>query len=308
MGNIAHKQLSRSPSTRTHPIEGKAVPSQGLGNPLPVPGRDEFEYALQPSQVTVMEWRGLRPVDPDGWLPVTDRSLASIREGIGRQYFGRPRKGRRRLLGPGLVIRHAERAGVPSGKRPVLRNGWKRADGTMPRLPGLLTEAVRRARRCSYRGYGRYLCWAASKADAMKPGCMLGQIRVLIGEQGIGKSAFARAAVPPTMPEFSDGPVGHVRSTQSKSRRPWARVVCEISEMAGRSKAEIEHVKSFKSSPPGRMDTFALSGIARPNTCPGALCDRARPTTRTMPNDPSRQSPFRPLKLNATAPTLEART
>ena len=34
-----------------------------------------------------MEWRGLRLIDPDTWSPVTDRSLASVRERIGRQYF-----------------------------------------------------------------------------------------------------------------------------------------------------------------------------------------------------------------------------
>ena len=40
-----------------------------------------------------MEWRGLRLVDPDTWLPVTDRSLASIREGIARQYLVQTKEG-----------------------------------------------------------------------------------------------------------------------------------------------------------------------------------------------------------------------
>ena len=42
-----------------------------------------------------MEWRGVRLTDPDKWSPVTDRSLANIREGIARQYFVQTKEGPR---------------------------------------------------------------------------------------------------------------------------------------------------------------------------------------------------------------------
>ena len=193
-----------------------------------------------------MEWRGVRLTDPYTWSPVTDRSLANIREGIARQYFVQTKEGPRALywrrdsFSDTLNALAFYREVDPFEEWLEAGPKW---DG-QERLPGLLTELFGAPDDALSTWAGRYL-FVGGVQRTYEPGCKLDEIPVLIGEQGIGKSAFARAAVPPDMPEmFSDGIRWDMRERE-QVEATLGRVVCEISEMAGRSKAEIEHVKSF---------------------------------------------------------------
>ena len=193
-----------------------------------------------------MEWRGVRLTDPDKWSPVTDRSLANIREGIARQYFVQTKEGPRALywgrepFSDTLNALAFHREVDPFEEWLEALPPWDGAE----RLPGLLTGLFGAPDDALSTWAGRYL-FVGGVQRTYEPGCKLDQIPVLIGEQGIGKSAFARAAVPPDMPEmFSDGIRWDMR-VREQVEATLGRVVCEISEMAGRSKAEIEHVKSF---------------------------------------------------------------
>ena len=80
---------------------------------------------------------------------------------------------------------------------------------------------------------------------AYEPGCMLREMPILIGAQRIGKSALTRAVLPPGIPGLhSDGlrwdapPERQVDATRG-------RAIVEVSEMAGRSRAQIEYIKAF---------------------------------------------------------------
>ena len=193
-----------------------------------------------------MEWRGVRLTDPDTWSPVTDRSLANIREGIARQYFVQTKEGPRALYWGRDAFSDTLNA-LAFHREVDPFEEWLEAgpkwDG-QERLPGLLTELFGAPDDALSTWAGRYL-FVGGVQRTYEPGGKLDQIPVLIGEQGIGKSAFARAAVPPDMPElFSDGIRWDMR-VREQVEATLGRVVCEISEMAGRSKAEIEHVKSF---------------------------------------------------------------
>ena len=244
-----------------------------------------------------MEWRGLRLVDPDTWLPVTDRSLASIREGIARQYFVQTKEGPRALYWGRDSFSDTLNALVFHREIDPFEE-WLEAlptwDGA-PRLPGLLTGLFGAPGDALSTWAGRYL-FMGGVQRTYEPGCKLDQIPVLIGEQGVGKSAFARAAVPPDMPDlFSDGIRWDMRERE-QVEATLGRVVCEISEMAGRSKAEIEHVKSFIS----RQDDGHVRLVWHRSTEHLPRRFVLIGTTNNpndLPNDPSGNRRFVPVEL-----------
>ena len=129
-----------------------------------------------------------------------------------------------------------------------------------------------------------------------QPGCKLDEMPVLVGGQGIGKSAFVRAAVPPDMPElFADGVRFDMRDKE-QVEAVLGRAVIEVSEMAGRGKAEIEHIKQFVSRQDDGIVRLAWHRSAEP--CPrrfimvGTTNER-----RDLPNDPTGNRRFVPVEL-----------
>ena len=245
-----------------------------------------------------MEWRGLRLVDPDTWLPVTDRSLASIREGIARQYLVQTKEGPKPLSWGREPFSDTLNALVFDREIDPFEewlealppwDGAKRLSSLLPCLFGAPADELSA-------WAGRYL-FVGGVQRSYDPGCKLDQIPVLIGEQGIGKSAFARAAVPPEMPDlFSDG-LRWDMFEQKQVEATLGRVVCEISEMAGRSKAEIEHVKSFIS----RQDDGHVRLVWHRSTEHLPRRFVLIGTTNNpndLPNDPSGNRRFVPITLS----------
>ena len=244
-----------------------------------------------------MEWRGVRLTDEHAWSPITDRSLADVRERIARQYFVQTKEGPKPLswgrdsFSDTLNALAFHREVDPFEEWLESLPAW---DGA-PRLPGLLTGLFGAPDDALSTWAGRYL-FIGGVQRTYEPGCKLDQIPVLIGDQGIGKSAFARAAVPPDMPEmFSDGIRWDMRERE-QVEATLGRVVCEISEMAGRSKAEIEHVKSFIS----RQDDGHVRLVWHRSTEHLPRRFVLIGTTNNpndLPNDPSGNRRFVPVQL-----------
>ena len=78
-----------------------------------------------------------------------------------------------------------------------------------------------------------------------QPGCKLDEIPVLIGAQGIGKSAVLRAILPPDMPDLHGDGLRWDGRDKEQVEATLGRAIVEVSEMGGRRRAEIEHIKSF---------------------------------------------------------------
>ena len=230
-------------SDRTDRRNGRS--GQGLGNLVPGAGRYGLRHALQPPQPPHGMARS-RLTDDDTWEPVTDRSLADVRERIARQYFVQTKDGPKPLYW-GRDAFHDPLNALAFNREVDPFEEW--LDRLPPhdgkeRLPELLPRLFGAPDDDLSTWAGRYL-FLGGVQRTYEPGCKIDQIPVLIGKQDIGKSAFARAAVPPEMPElFCDGIRWDMRERE-QVEATLGRVVCEISEMAGRSKAEIEHVKSF---------------------------------------------------------------
>lgn len=77
------------------------------------------------------------------------------------------------------------------------------------------------------------------------PGCKLDEMPVLIGAQGIGKSAFFRQCLPQSHPEwFADG-LDLSGNIKERAEALIGRVIVEVSEMTGSTRADIESLKTF---------------------------------------------------------------
>ena len=114
---------------------------------------------------------------------------------------------------------------------------------------------------------GRYLFLGAVERT-YEPGCKLDEIPVLIGPQGCGKSSFLKAIVPREMPQlFGDGLRFDARP-ENQVDAILGRLIVEISEMAGRSRSDIETTKSFISRQDDGKRTATICTSYRAITAP----------------------------------------
>ena len=130
-----------------------------------------------------------------------------------------------------------------------------------------------------------------------EPGCKLDEMPVLVGRQGVGKSAFSKELLPPDNPEwFTDG-LHLAASSKERAEVLQGRVIVEIAEMAGTSRAELEAMKSFLT----RQDDGSVRLAYRRN--PETMlrrcviigtCNDQTP----LPNDPTGNRRFVVVKLN----------
>ena len=78
-----------------------------------------------------------------------------------------------------------------------------------------------------------------------EPGCKLDQIPVLIGQQGLGKSAFIAGWLPPDQPDWFGDALDLSARTKEQEEQLAGRTVVELSEMAGLRKGDLEALKAF---------------------------------------------------------------
>ena len=143
------------------------------------------------------EWQGLGLTDADTWEPINQRILANIREGIARQYYVKTKDGPRPLLWGrdsfedtlNALLHHREVDPFEDWLSAL--PPWDRIERLSALLPILFDAPEDELSAWA----GQYLFLGAVQRT-YEPGCKLDEIPVLIGDQGIGKSAFARAALP----------------------------------------------------------------------------------------------------------------
>ena len=117
-------------------------------------------------------------------------------------------------------------------------------DGT-PRIDNLLIEMFGAEDNALNRWASKFI-FLGSVQRAKEPGCKVDEMPVLIGKQGIGKSAILENVFPPEM-------VGHWFSsslnlsdnTQKRVESLLGRVIVEASEMVGVDRAEVNSLKNF---------------------------------------------------------------
>ena len=81
---------------------------------------------------------------------------------------------------------------------------------------------------------------------AFEPGCKIDEIPILIGGQGAGKSAFIRSVIWPEHQDewFGDNVSLHV-TPKEQAESLAGRVLCELAELTGIHRADVERIKAF---------------------------------------------------------------
>lgn len=242
---------------------------------------------------------------PGAWRSVDDLLMARVRDDLSRSYYVATERGPR-------ALHFGRERWEDSVNALIYRNqvdpfaewlealpGW---DG-VPVLAPLLTNLFGADDDALSHWAGRYLFLGAVERT-YKPGCKLDEIPVLVGAQGTGKSALLKSMVPPEMPElFSDGlrfdafPEKQVEATRG-------RAIVEVSEMAGRSRTDIEAMKAFVSRQDDGHVRRPYARHAEPQPRRFIMAGTTNIET-DLPNDPSGNRRFVPVNLGAATSRVE---
>ena len=132
----------------------------------------------------------------------------------------------------------------------------------------------------------RYL-FVAPIQRALEPGCALHEIPVLIGGQGIGQSVTIERLIPPEHRfDWHGDSLNLAEDHQKQAEAIQGRVLVEVSEMAGSTRAEIDSLKAFltRTNDGQHRAAYARNPEPRPRRCAfvGTTND-----TNPLPNDPT---------------------
>ena len=230
------------------PIQGvvKAKNAEGLRKALTMIGVD-LRYNARAHRAE-LQYNG------NGWQPFNDRRVAKLRETLMEcfVYLGPPGKdgspGEPRALKFGREA-WADVVNVllfDSEIDPFME--WLESlepwDLT-PRLDLWLTEVFTIKERLPLAEWaGRFMALGAVWR-AYHPGLKLDEMPVLIGKGGLGKSTAARFMLPADRDEwFSDG-LNLAADSKVRAESLQGRVVCEVAEMQGSTRADLESLKAF---------------------------------------------------------------
>ena len=234
----------------------------------------------------------------DQWQPVTDRWLAMTRERIAERFWYRSANGPRPLKWGRDAFYDVLNALVYYRERDPFRDWldmlppW---DG-FARLEGMLCNMF----GCSWSPLAEWasqFIFLGTVWRTYEPGVKLDEIVVLIGKQGLGKSALLREALPPDVPDlYSDG-LRWDASDKEKVEATLGKAIVEASEMAGHRRADIEGMKTFITR---QNDGILRMAYARaPETSPRRYIIVATSNdVSVIPNDPTGNRRFVPVVLN----------
>ena len=150
----------------------------------------------------------------------------------------------------------------------------------------------------------KYLFLAAIQRS-YQPGCKLDQVPVLKGRQGIGKSALVRSILPKEhAEEWHNDNLTLDRDSQKQVEAILGRVLVEISEMAGSTRGEIEHIKAFITRQVDQIRLAYRRNVEYFKRCGAfiATTDRDEP----LPNDPAGNRRWVVVELTKSAQSVES--
>ena len=132
---------------------------------------------------------------------------------------------------------------------------------------------------------------------AYTPGAKIDQMPVLIGGQGLGKSALVRSLLPPEYPAWAGEGLDLAAYPKERAEALQGRVIVEVSEMAGANRAELQSMKAFISRQDDGNVRLAYRRNPEPTPRRAVLVGTAdRPGS--LPNDPAGLRRFVPLQLD----------
>ena len=139
---------------------------------------------------------------------------------------------------------------------------------------------------------------------AHEPGAQLAEMPVLIGKQGIGKSALLLNMFPIEHRAWVSDGLHLAADAKVRAEALQGRVIVEASEMTGASRADLDSLKTFLSQPDdgGIRLAYRRNPEPRPRTC---IIVGSTNRFDALPNDPSGLRRFVPITLNAATQAVE---
>ena len=243
------------------------------------------------------EWLGLGVLDQDEWVATSDRKLASLREQIARQFYVDTREGPKPLAWGRDAFNDSMNALLHYREHDPFLDYLEKLpewDG-VPRLNETLCNMFKAAWSPLVEWASQFIFLGAVQRT-YEPGCKLDEIPVLIGPQGIGKSALLREAVPPDIPDLHGDGLRWDAPIKEQVEAVLGRLIVEVGEMAGRRRADIEQVKGFIT----RQDDghVRLAYARSPESLPRRFILVATTNDESdLPNDPTGNRRFVPIVL-----------
>ena len=201
----------------------------------------ECRYDLRAARAEV---RGTEDADA-AWTRTNDRSISALQEEIAAYCTGKandPLKFGdttwRRCFNAILFNSEVD----PFHEWLLALPAW---DGT-PRLHHWLRDVFATDPDCELIRWASEFVFLGAVQRTFLPGCKLDEIPVLIGPQGIGKSTALRWAFPEDQADawFADG-LHLAAEPQKRVEALLGRVIVEVAEMAGSTRADLDSLKSF---------------------------------------------------------------
>ena len=236
------------------------------------------------------------------WLTLTDRMEARLRDLIARRFTYQTIRGEKPMVYAKERWRTVIDAHLSSRERdPFLdwlndRPAW---DG-VPRLDTYLDELFDAGESPLVKWVGQFL-FLGPVHRAHTPGAQLAEMPVLVGKQGIGKSALLLNLFPPEHAGWVNAGLHLAADPKVRAEALLGRVVVEASEMAGSTKADLDSLKSFISQPDdgGIRLAFRRNPEDAPRRC---VIVGTSNRLDSLPNDPTGLRRFVPVILNPSDP------
>ena len=287
-------------SGKPHQLEVLAAPDGSFGNPFARKNAKALDLVLREREIefryNTRDHRVERLSFSGAWIPATDRSMADLRETIGDGYFVKTDRGASPLAYGrerwhdclDALLHHRE-----VDPFAVWLDGVDEWDGEA-RLDLMLSRLFGADDDDLTRWSGRYLFLGAIQRT-FEPGCKLDEMPILSGPQGIGKSALLRSILPPGMSDMHTDALRWDAPPEKQIDIIIGPLIIEVSEMAGRRKADIEQIKQFVTRQDDRhRRPYARHAEQAPRRF--VMCGTTN-DPNDLPNDPSGLRRFVPVRL-----------
>ena len=239
------------------------------------------------------------------WFELTDRAEDRLRDLLGQRFAYQTDRGPQPMHYARERWRMTINAHLCSRERdPFLdwlsdRPAWDKS----PRLDTYLDDLFGAGDSALVQWVGQFL-FLGPVHRAHTPGAKLDEMPVLVGAQGIGKSALLRNLFPPEHAEWMNDGLHLAADPKVRAEALQGRVLVEASEMAGSTRADLESLKAFVS----RQDDGGIRLAFRRNPEPTPRrCIIVGTTNRldVLPNDPAGNRRFVPITLNLATQAVE---
>ena len=276
-----------------------AIALLALGVELRFNLRTQRAEVIQSSDQTIL----YKPVKQ--WLALTDRMSDRLRDLLARRFTYQTTRGPMPLAYARERWTMVINAHLCSRERdPFLdwlndRPAWDE----YPRLDTYLDELFSAGNSPLVRWAGQFL-FLGPVHRAYSPGAKLDEMPVLVGAQGIGKSALLLNLFPPEHAGWVNDGLHLAADPKVRAEALLGRVVVEAGEMAGSNRADLESLKAFVS----RQDDGGIRLAFRRNPEPAPRrCIIVGTSNRldVLPNDPTGNRRFVPITLKPASQAVE---